>query len=332
MPRPHYRQEYPQVISDRMHDHVGTLPRATNEFMSTVAKSVIILSTKSSGSSALQELLCRFGGGRHIARTRHSEFESLYWTKAASILGLPQVRLPDSEVPIERQRAARDLVSLLTKNVPGFALPSSELELVFHGWHALCVTHAPTFVEKSPHHLHQWSCLDLMLQAVDRLSDIDFRFVGLVRNPMDVLYSAWSRWRVSPEVNERHWVHAYENLERFRASLPGDRVVTVRYEDLASDPRTASRLLSALGMPTVRDGVDRHFHGSSRHKWKDDESFGFQLRPSAVALAERLGYGRTDLTNESNWHWPLRRSTTRLGYLALRSLRRGARVLARRTG
>src|SRR5688572_10490344 len=96
-----------------------------------------ILSSKSSGSSALQALLCSFGNGRHVSHTRHGEFETLYWTKAASVLGLPQVRLPDSEVPIPPDSALRDLRTFLSQNVPGIDLPADHSQLIFDGWREL---------------------------------------------------------------------------------------------------------------------------------------------------------------------------------------------------
>jgi hypothetical protein len=55
-----------------------------------------------------------------------------------------------------------------------------------------------------------------MMKAAALLPDGDFRFVGLVRNPMDMLYSAWTRWRTQPEDSQHHWRIAHENLERFR--------------------------------------------------------------------------------------------------------------------
>src|SRR5678815_4245674 len=156
--------------------------------MNQGARCIVILSTKSAGSSALQTLLCRFGGGRHVAHTRHGEQETLYWTKAASALGMTQIKLLDSEVPIPRRKAERELRKFIALNAPGFSVPSDIEAMIIEGWRELCVHHAPIFVEKSPHHLHQWAALELLAHAVDRLSSIDHRFIGLIRNPMDYLY------------------------------------------------------------------------------------------------------------------------------------------------
>ena len=80
-------------------------------------KNIILLSEKSSGSSACQNLLARFTNIRHVAQTRHFENETLYWTKAASILGKSQIKMVDSEVPIDPVKAKSDLISLLRDNL-----------------------------------------------------------------------------------------------------------------------------------------------------------------------------------------------------------------------
>ena len=81
--------------------------------MGQVKKCIIILSTKSSGSSVLLRLLTQDGYGQHISKTRHGENETLYWVKAAAILGLPQVNMHDSEIPIRSSRAKKTWLSYL---------------------------------------------------------------------------------------------------------------------------------------------------------------------------------------------------------------------------
>jgi Sulfotransferase family len=280
------------------------------EAMSIRSKCILILSAKSSGSSALQALLCEFSNGRHVRHTRHAEYETLYWTKAASILRLPQVHLPDSEVPIPPEPALLDLHTLLKQNVPGIVLPADNRQLIFEGWRALCMAHAPVYVEKSPHHLHQWSCLQLMIDASRCLPDVDFHFIGLVRNPMDVVYSAWSRWRLPPEAFQHHWRTAYENLERLQ-QLVGNRLTTVRYEDFAGARQTASLLLHRLGMD-VMPGADQFIHGHSRSQWRTDPGFGFRLDDKVLGVAIRFGYAEDEIVNQRRLTWPIRRTASRV--------------------
>ena len=287
------------------------------QIVKPTSKSIIILSSKSSGSSALQELLCEFAGGKHAEHTRHGERETLYWTKAASVLGMPQRKLPDSEVPIHATKARRELVQFLKNNVPDFQHPVDAEELVFQGWHALALRYAPVFVEKSPHHLHQWSCLELLQRATGILPDVDFRFVGLVRNPMDVLYSAWMRWRIRPEIFQQHWREAHENLERFR-DVAGRRLTIVRYEDLSAGTGAARELLQQLGLMDCKSGVDTYIHASSRLKWKKDGAFGFCLNPAVKAVAKRFGYTDEQLDNRPLPTWRLHSWVARSRHLVFR--------------
>ena len=286
---------------------------------------VVILSSKSSGSSALQRLLCDGTNASHVERTRHAENETLYWTKAASILGLPQSRLHGSEVPIAPRKAKTDLITLLAQNVSTFVLPNDEQTLVFEGWRALCARYSPVFVEKSPHHLHQWSCLKLMADAAVRLPDIDFRFIGLVRNPMDTLYSAWSRWQFSPEKIQFEWLEAHQNLLRFK-DLGGDRLTIVTYEALAAEGAAAA-LRSGLGIEGTSAGIP-DLHSNSVMRWKTDKSYGFELDARVAALAASFGYTPDQLANRSSYRWKLKHLLRREFEVTwLRSARRMKQLL-----
>ncbi|MBM4362223.1 MAG: sulfotransferase [Deltaproteobacteria bacterium] len=289
----------------------------------------MILSTKSAGSTALQELICVHGGGRHVAHTRHQEHETLFFTKAASVLGRPQLRLPDSEVPIPAPRALAELRALISENAPGFVLPAEPEALVYEGFRALAGAHAPLFVEKSPHHLHQRACLELLLEARRRLPELDIAVVGLVRNPMDALYSAWSRWRTPPESLEDHWRIAHENLEWLGGQLPADRLRVVRYEDLAKDPSRAPDLLRFLGVAEPPEAASSHFRESSVKRWRTDPGFGFVLDPRVARVAQRFGYSAEELRGTRRLSWPVRRVALRAARMArTRAARAVRRALA----
>jgi len=174
--------------------------------MNTGKKCIIILSSKSSGSSVLQRLLAQNNSAKHVTSTRHNENETLYWVKAASILELPQVNMLDSEVPIQKHRAKQELIDLLKENVDKEYIPiDDDRAFVFDGWAKLCQHFSPVFIEKSPHHLHQWSSIQLIMQCMQELNDVEFLIIGLVRNPMDTLYSMWCRWRSRPEQMQYEW-------------------------------------------------------------------------------------------------------------------------------
>jgi len=96
-------------------------------------KCIIILSTYSSGSSPLLDYLAKFPEVNHIVKTRHGRHETLFWTKAASILGLPQIDILDSKVPINGEGARKDLVTLLRENLDHYEVPADNTELIFGG-------------------------------------------------------------------------------------------------------------------------------------------------------------------------------------------------------
>lgn len=292
-------------------------------------KSIIVLSEKSSGSSAFQNLLSSFATVRHVRRTRHYENETLYWTKAASVLGMPQLDMVDSEVPIGRDKARTDLVRLLEDNVPGYTRPQSDRELIMQGWRLLCETHAPTFLEKSPHHLCQWSALELITECMRELPAIDFLLVGLVRNPMDTIYSQYRRWKSPPEKVERQWRVAYRNLLRLKASA-GEQLVMVRYEDMIASLAPLAPVLDFCGSsPQALD--PGYFHGRSVSKWKYDRLFGFTLSQETIELAETYGYQHDELRHEPKLLWPVIRECSRATYKAIAPLKHFARYARQRS-
>jgi hypothetical protein len=290
--------------------------------MSAPRKCIIILSAKSSGSSALQNLLTSARDIQKVASTRHYENETLYWTKAASILERPQVPMLDSEVPIPAERAKKELIEFLQENVPSFQVPQNDEALVFGGWEALATQYAPIFLEKSPHHLLQWSCLELVAEAMGRRPDVEYLVIGLVRNPMDVIYSAWSRWRIYPRLKQYEWKREYENLLKAR-SLFGQRMVMLRYEDMVSDPESLSPILKFIGAEDQLARLrDNYLHKRSVAKWRQDKKFSFHLDPDVVALAVKLGYQPEAFVHDNqNGLWDLYQQVTRVRYRAWVPLR-----------
>jgi hypothetical protein len=258
-----------------------------------VRRCIVILSDKSSGSSALQEYLVRFAGARHVEKTRHNEHETLYWTKAASLLGLAQEKMLDSEVPIAPEPARADLERLLRDNLGELPAAAGARDLVFRGWRGLCERFAPLFVEKSPHHLHQWSALELLLECMDQSPEIGFLAIGLVRNPIDVAYSSWRRWRAAPEASQHEWLRAARNLERLRGPA-GSRLRVLRYEDMIREPARLGFAHEFAGVPQSPES--RGFlHDDSLQKWRRDPGFRLRLAGEVRGLAVRLGYPPEEL-------------------------------------
>lgn len=265
-------------------------------------KCVVILSARSSGSSALQNLLTGGGRARHVERTPHHENETLFWLKAAAVLNRPQVKMADSRLPLTADEARADLRALLRDNIgPHYTPPDQDEALVFDGWRDLCRHYAPIFIEKSPHHLHQWSALDLLVESMSRTPGVDLFFVALARNPLDTFYSMWTRWRGLPDQNQRDWLRAYRNLLRFQERV-GDRLLIVRYEEMVRDPGCLAPLYRFMGEPAPPAD---YMHRESVGKWRGRRDFGFRLSDEATALAERYGYRRSELENRGSLAWPL---------------------------
>lgn len=286
-------------------------------------KNIIILSEKSSGSSACQNLLAKFADIHHVSKTRHFENETLYWTKAASILGKPQLKMVDSEVPIGTEKARTDLISLLTDNLDDYQPPDDDQELITQGWRRLCKHYSPIFLEKSPHHLCQWSAIELIIEHIQSIDDVDFLLIGLIRNPMDTIYSQYKRWKSPPEKVEKQWVVAYQNLLRLK-SLIGTPLVIIRYEDMVSSLKHLEPVFRFCGV-TASYGDTQYLHQKSLHKWRSDALYGFSLSNETIALAEKYGYRREELVNAPHILWPLIKIVSRVVYVAARPVMRFAR-------
>lgn len=294
-------------------------------------KCLIILSEKSSGSSACQYVLTSTQLVQSVSKTRHYENETLYWTKAASILGLPQLPAVDSEVPLKPERARQDLLRLLKDNLDGFEPPENDRRLVFEGWRALCEKFSPVFLEKSPHHLYQWSAIELMLECMQSTPDIEFFVIGLVRNPMDTIYSQFARWRTRPETLEHQWLVAYSNLRKLQPLL-GNKLCLLRYEDMVSSLNSMKQVFDFCGL-NVDFPNSYNLHKNSISKWKTDRLFGFSLSEEVIKLAKGYGYSEVEILNKNRSSvWIPYRELARFAYrsaLPVRSLlRRSAKVLA----
>ena len=270
-------------------------------------KCIIILSEKSSGSTVVQELISGLADVKYIEYTKHRENETLYWTKAASVLGYPQQKMVASEVPIPSGRARKELISFLSRNLNSYTIDIRDKQSIFQSWEALTLRYGPVFVEKSPHHLLQTSALKLIHECADYLGDVDFYIVGLIRNPMDVIYSQFRRWGTSPDAVDAQWLAAYKNF-RLCAELFEERFKVFRYEDLCSDLKSVEELASFLELVQPAEGgnlqlLDR----PSISKWRNDSRYGYTLSNSTELYCSEYGYVAKDFENKRGVLWPVYR-------------------------
>lgn len=271
---------------------------------------VIILSSKSAGSSALQRYLTENYDFRTANQFAHQESETLFWSKAASVLGLPQDSMIRSVVPYSAEEARQALQNIAKV----YDLSAHHSDLVrkvdfFELFYRMVEYEGPRFVEKSPHHLYNTSNLHLLKKCLDYLSDrVDILIIGLVRDPMATVYSAWSRWRYNCKSFENEWVQSYENPLQFQSQV--QNMLLVRYEDVVADAtRLDDRIAKFLGV-NDKTGLFS-FHTRSIEKWKNDPSFGHDLSEGARHLAKQLGYDEGTLRNP---HAPLLWSVSELYY------------------
>lgn len=270
-------------------------------------KSIVILSEKSSGSSALQNLLQKYVNVKYVKFTQHHQHETLYWTKAASILGMQQVNMLNSEVPLERFEAKNELIDFLRMNIKNYDPPCNDRELIFNGWKMLCKKYSPIFVEKSPHHLLQWSAIKLMLEASYQTKDIDMLFIGLIQNPIDTIYSQYKRWGGDPNLLQFQWQTAYTNLVKLKDRL-NEKLVIVKYEDIVNSSDHLLPILSFCGV-SINKINPSYLHKESISKWKNDKLFKFTLNKKVKDLAFQFGYSENEIKSDGSFLWPLYKTT-----------------------
>jgi hypothetical protein len=277
------------------------------------SSAIVILSAKCSGSTALQRALERAPAITAAAWTEHEELETLYWTKAASVLGRHQDPMVESTVPYPADVARRSLDRFLEENGASPLTPRPDEAELIDRWIELRRMHEPCFVEKSPHHLRQVAALELMASAMEEDQDCRYLAIAVIRNPLDVVYSAWRRFRYRPEAYQHEWVATYDNLG-VASRLFGDRLVQLRYEDLVSGASDLfERVADHVGVPASTWDDRGGLHAGSLRRWSTDPAFGFSLDADVMRAARALGYEDEELRNpQSSRTWPVRREALRL--------------------
>ncbi len=255
---------------------------------------IIILSSKSSGSTAVMNYFNVNYSFQSVHFTRHHEKETLYWLKAAALLGLPQDKLYRSGASFTKETVTRQLKEFMQLNNVVVDTVSSK-EGIFHAYRKLIDRFSPWFIEKSPHHLFNRSNLELLIEFMEANKEgVDFLVIGLVRHPHDVIYSAWNRWKFDCKEFEEEWRRSYENLLWFKERYPSMKVL--RYEDIARDNSLLGNLMN-MEMASSNYVINAR----SLLKWKTDLPYAHQLSTKTIALAKRFGY--QDFQSSSNARW-----------------------------
>jgi hypothetical protein len=269
---------------------------------------VILLSDKRSGSTMFENEICRHPDINHVVYTPHSYNETHYWLMAASLLKMPRQLFNGHRLPQNygfRPTTRRYIIDCIRGNVPDFVIPESDEALVFVGWDALCHKFArPVFFEKSPQHPHHWAALELMMKWA-RTSEFTVRFIGLVRNPMAVMYSAYKLFSTDPEERQFGWASCYRNLLTMREIVGRESFHMVRYEDLIAHPKQVFGEVCDYLRLEHCEAIGEKVHAQSLEKWRDDPYFTLQLDESVRRLAGYFGYREEDVYNPPKQGMPL---------------------------
>ncbi len=260
----------------------------------------ILLSDKRSGSTMFQNELCVHPAVKHVVYTPHTYFETHHWLKAACLLKMPRRLFYGHKMYAgygSRMGVRQYMIDCIRGNVSDFIVPADDETLVFEGWESLCRQFAtPVFFEKSPQYPHQWAALDLIMKWMER-TEFDVRFIGLVRNPMAVMYSAYELFATDPFQRQFGWAHCYRNMLAMQAMVGNDRFRVVRYEDVISRPKQVfGDICDYIGIDRC-EAVGANVHNRSQNKWNDDPVFTLQLHESIVRIAAHFGYDDADLYN-----------------------------------
>lgn len=263
---------------------------------------VILLSDKRSGSTMFERELCKHPEISHIDYCPHSYNETHHWLKAAVLLDLPASMFSGGRVFRgygSKKNARTYLIDGIKGNVPEFVEPEDVKKLVFEGWEAMCHQFAkPVFFEKSPQHLAHWGALSLMLEWAEK-TEFDVKFVGLVRNPLGVMYSAQQLFGTDPEKRQYGWAAIQRNLLAFKQLIDPNQYHQLRYENLINDPvGEFGKVFDFIGVERD-EAVGAEVHAKSLDKAKDDPNFGLQLDESVKQMARRLGYSDEDIKNDT---------------------------------
>ncbi len=260
----------------------------------------ILLSDKRSGATLLEQEFCKHSAITHVSYTPHTYNETHYWLKAACLLSRSDTEFYGGLRPTSygsQSGVRKSITKFLEKNVPKFVTPCTDEALVFNGWDELCDQFAdPVFFEKSPQHPHHWAALKLLLSWIQTTS-YKVRVIGLVRNPMSVMYSAMRLFQTNPNKRQFGWAHANRNILEFGQLLDDQQFHFVRYEDIVNEPETEFRQICEFIGIDYEHKVGQSVHTSSINRWRDDMAYSLQLEGDVHRLARELGYTEADLFN-----------------------------------
>ena len=252
----------------------------------------------------LQNALCSHEQIQTVNYSPHTYLETHHWLKAAVLLNKDKSLFSNGRQYKNygsRKNARTYLEDELKGNLPGFIIPKDDNELVFQGWDALCEKFAnPIFFEKSPQYLAHWAALSLLLEWSQKTTKFNVKFIGLIRNPLAVQYSAFKLFRSKPNKRQYGWLNIYKNLIFFKSLSTKNKFHLVKYENIVDNPKKELNSICDFIGIKFDAGMLNEIHGNSKTKWNDDIYFNLNLSPSVIQLAKFFGYTDSELSNNNN--------------------------------
>jgi len=249
---------------------------------------IFLLSDKSSGSTIFEYELLRHPKIVAVKYTPHNDHETLFWLKAAVLLGRPTSEFFEGSYPFSKKYALKSIKQILTNNVPDFVQPLEHEQLVIEGWKALCKAHDGIFFEKSPHHLNHWASTRMIIDYA--LQNPDVKIIGLVRDPISVVYSTLKRWYVNPVERQSKWSNTYQNLMIVEKLLPPAQFILVRYEDVVKDAGAVYKKVCTYLNIEFKEDMGKDVHSNSKEKWRGDQDFYIEPDDTVKLIASYFGY------------------------------------------
>ncbi|MBA4058619.1 MAG: hypothetical protein C0490_28140, partial [Marivirga sp.] len=239
-------------------------------------KILVLFSTKCAGSSAFQTYLEKNYNVKTLEHSVHFEKETLYWTKVASVLGLPQEPMHRSQIPYSPQRSNELLDSFLQKNGMVKKDRTITKEEYFEYFFLISQRTGLHIIEKSPHHLYNESNIQLIREFSEYINDrAEVYLIGLIRNPLDTIYSAWTRWGFNCRAFEREWHKSYMNLRQV-GEASNMSLTIFRYEEIVSNAADLDSFISdRIGIPKQESSFS--LTSGSLYRWKNNKRFCHQL-------------------------------------------------------
>jgi len=140
--------------------------------------------------------------------------------------------------------------------------------------------------------------LELILEFQKQYTEVDMKYLALIRNPMDTLYSMWKRWYAIPEIRQFEWLRAYKNLTNFMENNYKN-CFFIKYEDMVTNSeKIFQKIYEFMGLDKIKM-PHIQFHKSSIGKWKTDRIFGFNLDPQVYRFSHKY-YTDEELRNNND--------------------------------